>query len=497
MPKLGAALDFSQLEARNVVVHNGDRARAGPVKGQLYFNNVGNELYYWDGSIWQSAKSGAGSSGPPSGPAGGTLAGTYPNPTIGLLQVNDTHVAAANKDGVAGTASMRTLGAGAQQAMAGSTTLNNVTAPSANVNLNGRQIVNLAAPTAGTDAATMAYVDGKTPADATTSVKGIVQLAGDLAGTAASPQIAALAVTDAEVAAANKDGATGTPGMRTLGFTGAKAMPGNADLSSIAGNLAAAGPIYANGQKITNLGDPSSSSDAANKFYVDCVATGLDAKQSVRVRDDRRTSRLSASRRSMASRRGRRDAGARQEPDAREQNGIYVGASGGGGAPPMPTPSESWSVRSCSSRKAPRNPTRAGSAPRRGRHDRHDAERVDAVLRRRVGRRRRRSPRRATRSDSALCAAIHVECRASSRCRQHGITNAMLADGAVDLESADVTGTSPIGNGGTGQHHGHVGRGAVSARAGATSARRRMARARRSRLRVPRTVSMRAGSIGG
>src|SRR3954463_15250384 len=57
-------------------------------------------------------------------------------------------------------------------------------------------------------------------ADATTTTKGVVQLAGDLTGTAASPQIAAGAVTDAEVAAANKDGGAAVPSLRTLG-TGA------------------------------------------------------------------------------------------------------------------------------------------------------------------------------------------------------------------------------------------------------------------------------------
>lgn len=121
---------------------------------------------------------------------------------------------------------------------------------------------------------------GGTPADATTSSKGIVQLAGDLAGTAASPQIAAGVITDAEVATANKDGSTATASMRTLGFTSPQAMPGNSRVDQLQPpNL----DVNWNSVKITSLGTPSASTDAATKGYVDTTTQGLDAKQSVRL----------------------------------------------------------------------------------------------------------------------------------------------------------------------------------------------------------------------
>src|SRR5499427_5388105 len=109
---------------------------------------------------------------------------------------------------------------------------------------------------------------GGTPPDATTSSKGIVQLAGDLAGTAASPQIAAGAIVDADVNAAAAitesklnlatDAAVGTGSRRTLGAGAQQAMPGNRTLDAI---TAPAADLSINTHKLTNVVDPTNPQD--------------------------------------------------------------------------------------------------------------------------------------------------------------------------------------------------------------------------------------------
>jgi hypothetical protein len=163
MPAFRSPVDLTKNELRNARVQNLASAPANPVTGQIYYNSADNNLYVWDNIAWvdltvqgggisygtpsavinagdvavagvsanvlredaQFAVSTAAASTVSGANAEGTstaLARADHNHALGAGVVTDVQVAAANKDGAAGTASLRTLGTGAAQAAAGNDT---------------------------------------------------------------------------------------------------------------------------------------------------------------------------------------------------------------------------------------------------------------------------------------------------------------------------------------------------------------------------------------
>jgi len=262
MPTLGAPLDLAKYEARNFRAHVLGAAPSSPVTGQLYYNSGDNTLYWFNGGTWVAAQSGASVGDATTTAKGviqlaGDLTGIATSPQIAPGVIVDADVSAGaaiteNKlnlasDAPAGTPSRRTLGTGSTQAAAG----------------NDARFTDARAPT------------GAAGGDLTGSTFPNPTLA---AGVVTSAKIADGTIVDGDVAAANKDGAVGTPSMRTLGSGAQQALPGNTPLNSI---TVPSGPVSFNGKAITNLLDPITSQDAATKNYVDLTAQGIDAKQSV------------------------------------------------------------------------------------------------------------------------------------------------------------------------------------------------------------------------
>lgn len=145
-------------------------APATPAKGEMYFDTVGNVLYWYNGTAWVSATGGA-----PSGAAGGDLSGTYPNPTVvksagnfaagGNIGAGRTPLAGGGRVQlpVGGTTSADGINFGdeAWLYLMGSATLklNGSIEFTGGIDANGSTINNVDVPIADGDAANKAYVD--------------------------------------------------------------------------------------------------------------------------------------------------------------------------------------------------------------------------------------------------------------------------------------------------------------------------------------------------
>lgn len=175
----GTVVDIMDLVDGEMLVRDGDQVVTEPIPGSL----------------------------PPSGPAGGVLSGTYPNPGFAVDMATQAELDAVNSVVLAHHA--RHENGGADE-----------------INVAGLSgvLADPQPPIIGSGAAQA--VAGNDPR-LTDSRAPNGSASGDLTGSYPGPSIAALAVTDAKVATANKDGVAGTPSMRTLGVGAQQACAGN------------------------------------------------------------------------------------------------------------------------------------------------------------------------------------------------------------------------------------------------------------------------------
>src|SRR4029450_5350878 len=176
MPTVYGALDIVKNELRNAVMQNLGTAPAAPVKGLMYFNSADNTLYWYDGTQWIAAKAAAGAipsdTGTPAAIGGAPVPGAstlfsrgdhkHGMPAFGAITVEQTF-GSASTNGAATTLARSDHAHGNpthDNAAHAAIALSALGVPTGSVNLNSQKIVNLADPTAATDAANKQYVDG-------------------------------------------------------------------------------------------------------------------------------------------------------------------------------------------------------------------------------------------------------------------------------------------------------------------------------------------------
>lgn len=169
--------------------------------------------------------------------------------------------------------------------LAGSTMQGNLLFPT------GKKITLTDQPSLSTDAANMAYVDASKTLDATSLVNGKIRLAGDLTGTAASPEITSGAITDAKVASgisaskvglgnvnntsdANKPISTASQtALDTKASTAALALKAPIDSPTFTGTVAGISKSMVGLGNVDNTADASKPISTATQTALDLKAT--------------------------------------------------------------------------------------------------------------------------------------------------------------------------------------------------------------------------------
>jgi hypothetical protein len=415
MPALGNVLDFAKYEARNLRAHQLGAAPSSPVTGQMYYNTADNTLYWWDGTIWQSAKGGA-----PGGAAGGDLAGTYPNPTIAPGVIVDADINGAAAIAKSKLAALNIVNADVAAGAAIAYAKLALTAAIVNADIAA--------------AAGIAY-------SKLTLTNSIVN--GDI-NSAAAIALSKLAVDP--LARANH---TGTQLAATISNFDTQVRTSRLDQMALP-----TAPVAFNAQKITGLADGTAANDAATKGQIDAVSSGLDVKASVRVAT---TANLT-----IAAPGANVDGVALVNGDrvlvkdqaTGTENGLYVF---NGAAVPMTRAADadtSAEVTSGLFTFVAEGTTQADSGWVLSTNDPIVLGTTALAFVQFSGAGQVISGAGLTKTGNTLDvgAGAGITVNADSiQVANNGVTNAMIADGAVNIASADVTGTLPLGSGGTGQ----------------------------------------------